>query len=201
MKLYYFPGACSLAPHIALRETGAAFELERIDPATKRTASGADFLAIAPLGKVPALDIGEEEALTETGAVLQYVAERAPGSGLVPPPGSRDRYRLLSWLSYLAAELHKSFVPLFRPGSSAEAKAEAVETIHAQLQWLDGLLSTRDHLVEGSYTVADIYLFVVLGWPRYVALDISAYRALGAYSARIAARPAVQAALRAEGLS
>lgn len=200
MKLYYSPGACSLAPHIALREAGATFDLVKVDLATKRTESGADYLAVAPLGKVPALDIGEGEALTENAAILQYAADQAPASGLAPAANSPARYRLQSWLSFLSAELHKAFVPLFVPGSSDEVKAQAVDTIHGHLKRLDGLLATRDHLVDGGYTVADIYLFVILGWPRYVGMDISAYPALGAYAARIGPRPAVQAALQAEGL-
>lgn len=201
MKLYYTPGACSLAPHIALNEIGADYDLIKVDLQNKQTEQGDDFRQVNPLGKVPALDIGEDRALTENPAILQYIADRKPEAGLAPPAGSSQRYRLQSALSYLGSEVHKSFVPMFAPGSTDDAKAAATDTINQHFARLNEKLSKQDYLLGDQYSVADSYLFVILGWPQHVGLDISKYPALGAYAGRIAQRQAVQDALKEEGLA
>jgi glutathione S-transferase len=201
LKLYYSPGACSLASHIALRESGLDFGLVKVDLKTKKTETGADYFSLAKRGKVPALDIGEAELLTETPAILQYVADQAPERHLAPPPTNVQRYRLQSWLSFLGSEVHKLFGALFMPQASEEMKKLSLEALHRQFEDLNAHLSGRDYLLGKDYTVADSYLFTILGWPRYLNLDMSKYAALGAYAGRIAPRPAVQAALKAEGLA
>lgn len=201
MKLFISPGACSLAPHIALRETGADFEAVKVDLATRKTESGEDFLAVNSAGKVPALVLDDGQTLTENPAILLYIADQGAASGLAPVEGSLERYQLLSRLSFLASELHKAFVPLFAPGTSEEAKAAAAAAVKKHLAALDQELTGRDHYVGNAFSIADIYLFVMLGWPGHVGIDMSAYPALGAYAGKIAQRPAVGAALKAEGLA
>lgn len=201
MKLYYTPGACSLAPHIALNEIGADFDLVKVDLQTKKTEQGDDFRQVNAVGKVPALDIGEKEPLTENSAILQYIADRKPEAGLAPAAGSSERYRLQSTLSYLSSELHKSFVPMFTPGTSDDAKAAATGSIDQHFAALDQKLSKQDYLLGDRYSVADSYLFVILGWPGHVGMDTSKYQALGAYAGRIAQREAVQKSLKEEGLA
>lgn len=201
MQLFISPGACSLAPHIALRETGADFEAVKVDLATRKTEAGDDFLAVNPSGKVPALILDNGETLTENPAILLYIADQGSAVGLAPAEGSLARYQLLSRLSFLGSEFHKAFVPLFAPGTSDEAKAAAAVAVKNHLAALDKELTGRDHYAGDSFSVADIYLFVMLGWPGYVGIDMSAYPALGAYAGKIAQRPAVGAALKAEGLA
>ncbi|SHN54941.1 glutathione transferase GstA [Erythrobacter sanguineus] len=201
MQLFISPGACSLAPHIALRETGADFEAVKVDLATRKTEAGDDFLAVNPSGKVPALTLDNGETLTENPAILLYIADQGSAVGLAPAEGSLARYQLLSRLSFLGSEFHKAFVPLFAPGTSDEAKAAAAVAVKNHLAALDKELTGRDHFAGDSFSVADIYLFVMLGWPGYVGIDMSAYPALGAYAGKIAQRPAVGAALKAEGLA
>lgn len=200
MKLFYAPGACSLAPHIALNEIGADFEAVPVDLATRTAGSGEDFLVVNPSGKVPALTLDSGENLTENPAILMYIADRKPEAGLAPREGSLDRYRLLSRLSFLGSEFHKAFVPLFSPGSSDDAKAAATETVKKHLDALESEMTGKDAYCGDNYSVADIYLFVMLGWPAHVGIDMSGYPALGAYCGKIAQRPAVGAALKAEGL-
>ncbi len=201
MQLFISPGACSLAPHIALREAGADFEAVKVDLATRKTEAGDDFLAVNPSGKVPALTLDNGQSLTENPAILLYIADQNPEVGLAPAEGSFERYQLLSRLSFLGSEFHKAFVPLFAPGASDEAKAAAAVAVENHLAALDKELTGRDHFAGDSFSVADIYLFVMLGWPGYVDIDMSAYPALGAYAGKIAQRPAVGAALKAEGLA
>jgi glutathione S-transferase len=201
MQLFISPGACSLAPHIALREAGADFEAVKVDLATRKTEAGDDFLAVNPSGKVPALTLDNGQSLTENPAILLYIADQNPKVGLAPAEGSFERYQLLSRLSFLGSEFHKAFVPLFAPGASDEAKAAAAVAVENHLAALDKELTGRDHFAGDSFSVADIYLFVMLGWPGYVDIDMSAYPALGAYAGKIAQRPAVGAALKAEGLA
>ncbi len=200
MKLYYTPGVCSLAPHIALREAGQEFDLIKVDLYAKQTDGGADFNQVNRHGKVPALDIGEDTVLTENPAILQYIADRNPDAGLAPPAGSSARYRLHSWLSYLGSELHKLFGPLFAPGHSDDEKKRSTQGIDSALTRLDEELSARDYLVGDRFSVADAYLFTILGWPKMVGIDMGKYPALNAYTGRIAQRESVQAALKAEGL-
>ncbi len=201
LKLYYSPGACSLASHIALRESGLEFGLVKVDLMTKKTETGGDYLSLSKRGKVPALDIGEAELLTETPAILQYIADQAPARHLAPAPTDLQRYRLQSWLSFIGSEVHKLFGPLFMPNSSEEMKKLSIDALHRQFADLNEHLSGRDYLLGENYSVADSYLFTVLGWPRYLNLDMSKYAALGTYAGHIAPRPAVQAALKAEGLA
>ena len=201
MQLFISPGACSLAPHIALRETGADFEAVKVELATRKTEAGDDFLAVNPSGKVPALILDNGETLTENPAILLYIADLGSAAGLAPAEGSLARYQLLSRLSFLGSEFHKAFVPLFTPGTSDEVKAAAAVVVKNHLAALDKELAGRDHYAGVSFSVADIYLFVMLGWPGHVGIDMSAYPALGAYAGKIAQRPAVGAALKAEGLA
>ncbi|MFZ2386593.1 glutathione transferase GstA [Malikia spinosa] len=200
MKLYYSPGACSLSPHIALREAGLNFELVQVDLATKKTASGQNYLEINPAGYVPCLQLDDGRTLTEGPAILQYVADQVPGKLLAPANGSFERYHLQQWLNFISTELHKSFSPLFNPAASEDWKNAVRQTIAARL----GVVATRfedaPYLLGDSLSVADIYLFVVLGWAAYVNLDLSPWPALQAFMGRVGGREAVQAALRAEGL-
>lgn len=200
MKLYYTPGACSLAPHIALREAGANFDLVKVDLRSKKTESGEDYTSVTQRGKVPALEIDKGEVLTENAAILQYVADQAPDRKLAPPPSDLARYRLQSWLSYLGSEVHKLFGPLFQ-GGSEEAKKASTDALHKHFAALNQHLSKQDYLLGNQFTVADAYLFTILGWPRVIGLDMSQYPALGNYAGRIAQRQPVQEALKAEGLA
>ena len=200
MKLYFFPGACSLAPHIALRETGAKFDAFRVDLATRKTEAGEDYLLINPSGKVPALKLDDGSILTENPAILLYVADRAPGAKLAPPEGSFERYQLLSRLSFLGSEVHKAFVPLFAPGYSDDAKSAATNAVKLHLTALDKALSRKSYYVGDSLSVADLYLFTMLGWPAHVGIDMSPYGALGDCAGKIAKRPAATAAMKFEGL-
>ena len=200
MKLFYSPGACSLSPHIVLRETGLPFELERVDFKTGKTASGADFKSINRKGYVPTLELDDKQVLTEGPAIVQYLADRAPEKGLAPPPGSFERVRLQEWLTFIGTELHKSFSPLFRPGPD-ETKNAARARLEEWFAWLDPQLAARPFLLGDRFSVADVYLFVVIGWSDYVKLSLDRWPGLVSYRSRIASRPAVQAALKAEGLA
>lgn len=200
MKLFYSPGACSLATHIALFESGLDFSAERVDLKTKLTASGADFRAVNPKGYVPALQLADGTVLTEGPALLQFVADQAPAVQLAPAFGEVARYQLIGWLNFIGTEVHKQFSPLFNPAASEEAKGNARLAIANRLGYLSTTLESRDYLM-GNYTVADAYLFVVLSWSGHVNLSLADWPVLQAYLARIAARPAVQQALRAEGLA
>jgi len=199
MKLYFSPGACSLSPHIVLLEAGLDFSAERVDLRAKLTAGGADFRAINPKGYVPALALDNGSVLTEGAAIVQFLADLAPASGLLPPVGEAARYKLISWLSYISSELHKNFSPLFNPAASDDMKAHARKMLAVRLEYVAAQLGNGDYL-EGGFSVADAYLFTVLGWADVVKLDLTAWPVLGEYRARIGARPAVQQALRAEGL-
>jgi glutathione S-transferase len=200
MKLYYSPGACSLSPHIALHEAGLAFEAVLASTKSKKLADGTDFLTINPKGQVPVLELDNGVRLTEGPAIVQYIADQAPASGLAPAAGSLARYQLMEWLNFITSELHKGFSPLFAPGTPDEFKAIARQRLNERLSWVDQQLAGRDYLLPSGYSVADIYLFVVSGWGQYVGVDISGLANLSALRGRIAARPAVQAALKAEGL-
>jgi glutathione S-transferase len=202
MKLYYSPGACSLAPHIALREAGRDFELERVDLRTHRTANGADYYAINPKGYVPALRVDgpSSPVLTENAAILQYVADLVPHSGLAPACNTIGRYYLQEMLSFISGELHKQFSPLFSPETPAPTAARAHQKIGERFTYLEKLLADRSFILGATFTVADCYLFAVLRWCERFEIDLSRWPALDAYFHRVAARPAVHAALEAEGL-
>ncbi|HTJ65234.1 MAG TPA: glutathione transferase GstA [Alphaproteobacteria bacterium] len=198
MKLYFAPGTCSLSPHIALAECGLAFETERVDLRTKVTQSGADYRAINPKGSVPALQLDNGEVLTEGPAIVQYIADQKPEAKLAPPAGTLERYRLQEWLNFISSELHKAFAPLFTPGTPEETKTSAVAGIRAKLDHIAKTLENRLFLMGEEFTVADGYLYTILGWTKFGGIDIGDWVAIKAYHDRIAARPAVQAAQAAE---
>lgn len=201
MKLYYSPGACSLVPHIALREAGLPFELEKVDIRAKRTESGADFAAINPKGQVPALGLDDGGVLTENAVINQYIADQSPDAGLLPPADTLERYRALEWLTFVTTELHKGFSPLFKPNTPEDYKPVAKENLSARFAHVDRHLADgRPYLTGDAFTAADAYLFVMLTWADKMGLDLSQLASLTAYKERVAARPKVQEALRAEGL-
>ncbi|PIZ22149.1 MAG: glutathione transferase GstA [Comamonadaceae bacterium CG_4_9_14_0_8_um_filter_57_21] len=200
MKLYYSPGACSLSPHIVLKEAGLTFEAIAAPTKTHKLADGTDYYSINPLGYVPFLVLDDGRTLHEGPAIVQYVADQVPAKQLAPANGSWERYKLQEWLNTIGTELHKGFSPLFTPGMPEEAKALAKTRLNGRLQWVDGELTGKSYLMGDSFTVADAYLFVVAGWGKHVGIDISGLANLSAFMGRVAARPAVQEALRAEGL-
>lgn len=200
MKLYYAPGACSLAPHIVAREAGIDIELDKVDFATKKTASGKDFLAINPKGYVPALELDDGQILTEGPVIQQYLADRKPESGLAPANGTLERYRLQELLTYINGEIHKNYGPLFNPKITPEGREQQFGYLRKRFDLLDKSLAGKQFLLGDRFTVADAYLFVMLSWASHVGLDLSSNKNLGAYMQRLGGRPAVQAALKAEGL-
>ncbi|WP_342147098.1 glutathione transferase GstA [Rickettsiella endosymbiont of Aleochara curtula] len=200
MKLFYSPGACSLSPHIVLRETGKDFTLEKVDLAKKTTGSGADYLTINPKGQVPALLLDDGNLLTEGIAIVLYLADKAPNSNLIAPVGNLSRYQTITWLAYITSELHKSFSPLFHPNTPEEYKTILRAKLEAQFKYLDEALKQDEYLQGDHFTVADAYLFTILRWGFVMKFDMNEYKHLMAYFERIAKRPAVQAALVAEGL-
>ena len=200
MKLYFSPGACSLSPHIVSREAGVPIDLEQVDNREKKTKSGKDFWSINPKGQVPVLEIADGERLTEGPVIVQYIADKAPGSGLVPAAGTVDRYRVQEWLNFVSSELHKSFGPIFRPTTPEEFKKISRENLGKRFDWIDRELAGRQYLMGDKFTVADAYLFTVLRWSPRVDIDLSKWPNIKAYVDRVAARPKVQEALKAEGL-
>lgn len=201
MKLFFKSGACSLSPRIVLEELGLKYEAEGVDLKTRTTDSGGDYLAINPKGYVPALQLDSGEVLTEGPAIVQYLADQVPQKRLAPANGTIERYRLQSWLTFIGTEVHKQFSPLFNPASGDDAKAQARANLERRIAWIDGELAGRDYLLGNDFSVADAYLFTVLSWARFVKLDLSVHARVQAYLARLAARPGVQAALKAEGLA
>ncbi len=200
MKLFYSPGACSLASHIALHESGLKHDIAKVDLRSKTLADGSDYRQICPQGYVPALQLKNGELLSEGPAILQYIADQAPATNLAPANGSFARYRLQSTLNYIATEIHKNFSPLFDPSADSAAKSSAMARLSARLPQVDQQLAAQNYLVGDNFTVADAYLFTVLGWARMVKFDLSPFVNLLAYQQRIAARPSVVAAMTAEGL-
>jgi glutathione S-transferase len=198
MKLYYIPGACSLASNIALRDAGMKFQLVEVDKFTKKTADGHDFLEVNPKGYVPALALDDGTVLTETVTVLQYIADRHPAMKLAPAAGTMERYRLMEWLSFINSEVHKFFNPLFRPDVSEGAKEYARSCLTTRLEYLQHALGSRSFVMGDQYTIADPYLFTTLGWSAYVGFDIGRWPRLTRFHERIGTRPAVREALRAE---
>jgi glutathione S-transferase len=199
MKLYFSPGACSLSPHIVLREAGLPFTTVKVDLKTKAMDGGGDYRAINPNGYVPLLELDDGARLSEGPAIVQYVADRAPHARLAPAQGSFARYRLMEWLNFITSELHKQFSPLFDPTYPEDLKARQRDKLGGRFDWIVQQLAGRDYLM-GEFTVADAYLFTVLNWCGWTGIDLAKWPALQAYVARVAARPAVQAALKAEGL-
>ncbi len=200
MKLYYAPGACSLSPHIVSREAGIDLELERADLAQKKTETGKDFWGVNPKGQVPVLETDDGQKLTEGPVIVQYLADQKPGSGLAPAPGTIDRYRVQEWLSFVGSEMHKTYGPLFRPTTPEEFKVLSREVLGKRIAWLDQQLAGKQYLMGDKFTVADAYLFTVLRWSPRVGVDLSKSPNVTAYVDRVAARPKVQEALKAEGL-
>jgi glutathione S-transferase len=200
MKLYYAPAACSLAPHIVLREAGLTFDLAKVDTARHVDAGGGDFYAVNAKGQVPVLELDDGARLTEGPVIAQYIADLAGAIDLMPAAGTLERYRVMEWQNYITSELHKSFTPLFHDDVDAAAKRALAGVLRQKLVWLDVQLAGKPYLTGDAFTAADAYLFVVLGWARFVKLDIADLSHLQAFIARVAARPAVREAMRAEGL-
>lgn len=201
MQLYFSPGACSLSPHIVAREAGLNIDLVKTDLKTKHTADGGDFTAINGKGYVPTLQLDNGQVLTEGPAIVQYLADQAPETGLVPAAGTLERYRLQEWLNYITAEIHKSFSPLFNPDASADWKEGAKANLAKRFGYIDRHLEGKSYLLGEKFSVADAYLFTVANWGQWVGVDIGQWPNVKAHHARVAARPKVQEALKAEGLA
>jgi glutathione S-transferase len=200
MKLYYSPGACSLSPHIVLREAGLEFTPVLASTKTHKLADGSDFYAINPKGYVPLLELDDGQRLSEGQVIVQFIADQVPAKHLAPPAGTMARYRVMEWLNFITSELHKGFSPLFNPAMPEEAKVLARAKLGDRLKWVDGQLAGKAYLMGDTFCVADAYLFVVAGWGRHVGVDITPLPNLSAFMARMMARPAVQQAMKAEGL-
>jgi glutathione S-transferase len=202
MKLYYSPGACSQAVHIALREAGLDVQLVKVDLASHRLEDGADYFAINPRGYVPLLEQADGSRHTEAAALLQYVGDLAPASGLMPPAGTAQRFKVVTWLSFVSSELHKVFSPwLWHKETADSTRKDCKDKLALRFAELDHLLGEQDYLAGAAFTVADAYAFTILGWAPMLGMSLKAYPRLQAYLARIAQRPAVHAALVAEGLA
>jgi glutathione S-transferase len=200
MKLYYSPGACSLSPHILLREAGLKFDLEKVDNKTKRTASGADYTQLNSKGYVPLLQLDDGRYLSEGPVIAQYIADLKPESGLAPKNGTYERYKVQEWLNFITSELHKRYSPLFRPDVADEIKQYSRGELKKRLEWVAKQLEGRSYLTGEQFTIADSYLFVVLNWSKFADVDLTPWPVLGKFLERVAARPKVQEALKAEGL-
>ena len=201
MKLFYSRGACSLSPHIVLRELGLPFSIEVVDLKTRRTASGEDYSTINPKGYVPALRLEDGQVLTEGPAIVQYLADRAPEKRLLPPAGSIERARAQEWLNFIGTEIHKQFSPLFNPALKDEYRAMLKEKITGRLGYVEQQLGDKPYLLGDDFTVADAYLFTVVRWSPSRGIDLQAWPKLSAYLERVRVRPAVRAALEAENVT
>ncbi|RZI80006.1 MAG: glutathione transferase GstA [Rubrivivax sp.] len=199
MKLYYSPSACSLAPHIVLREAGLPFTLVKVDTKTHQTEQGVDYYTVNPKGYVPLLELGNGELLSEGPVICQYVSDLAGNTHLMPAAGSMARYRVMEWQSYITSELHKSFGALFNPALDDAAKKVFTDGLLKKFAWVSGQLKGQAYLTGDTFTAADAYLFVVTRWTQFVGMDISACLDLQKFMARVGERPAVAAALQAEG--
>ena len=201
MKLYYSKGACSLSPHIALAESGLPYQLEAVDLRVNphKTESSVDYSSINPKGSVPALQLDSGEILTEGPAIVQYIADQAPASKLAPANGTLPRYRLQEWLNFISSEIHKTYSPLWNPNSADTTKEGAWNRLEIQFNRVDSHLAGKDYLM-GEFSVADAYLFTVLNWVGVLGRSLDRYTNIQAFMARMAARPAVQKALKEEGL-
>ena len=200
MKLYYSPGACSLSPHIALHEAGLAYTPVLASTKSHKLQDGTDFYSINPLGYVPVLELDDGTRLREGPAIVQYIADQVPLKMLAPVNGSLQRYRLQEWLTFIGTEIHKGFSPLFNPATPEDYKPMVRERLLQRLQWVDSQLADKQYIMGDQFTVADGYLFTVTNWTKPTQLDISGLANLAAYRERVGARPAVQAAMKAEGL-
>jgi glutathione S-transferase len=200
MKLYYAPGACSLSPHIVAREAGIDLELQKVDTKTKKMTPDGDFYAVNPKGYVPALQLDSGEVLTEGPAIVQYLADRKPEAGLAPANGTLERYRLQEMLGYINSEIHKSYGPLFNPSVTPEMRQDRIDYLKKRYGLVEKALDGRDYLIGNRFTAADAYLFTVTNWANFLKIDLSEFPNLQAFQKRVAARPAVQAAMKEEGL-
>lgn len=200
MKLYYSPGACSLSPHIVLHEAGLPHESVLVSTKTHQLQDGTDYYSINPLGYVPFLVLDSGETLHEGPAIVQYLADQAPEKNLAPANGTMARYHLQEWLNFISTEIHKGFGPLFNPATPEEYKTMTRARVLKNLQWVNGELANKSFLMGDQFSVADAYLFTVTGWAQFVGVDISELSHLLAYRERVLERPAVQAAMKAEGL-
>jgi len=200
MKLYYSPGACSLAPHIVSREAGLPVELIKVDLGARKTEKGEDYLAINSKGYVPAVRLDDGQVMTEVATLLQYLADQKPQSNLIPAFGTPERYRAMEWLNFIGSEIHKGFGPLWDPKISADAKTAIKGKLASRLKWLDRELEGREYLAGKQFSVADAYAFTVLNWASMLDVDLKHYPNIRAFMERIASRPKVKEAMRAEGL-
>jgi len=198
MKLYFTPGACSLSPHIVLREANLPFDLVQVDLRAKKTKSGDDFAKINPKGYVPALQLDDGSLLTEGPAMVQYLADKAPNAKLAPANGTMERYRLQEQLNFISTELHKGFSPLFNPQLPESFKPAVLDRVKGRLKMADASLAGKKYLNGDQFTVADAYLFTITGWGLMFGIDYADMPNIKAFRERVAARPAVQAALKAE---
>lgn len=200
MKLYYAPGSCAMSPHIVLAETGLSYELDRVDLSTKMTQAGQPLTEINEQNAVPALLLDSGEVLTEGAAIVQYIADQNPQARLLPPAGTLERARVQQWLNYIATEMHKAHVPMFKADYPAESKDIALVNIKKAYDYVSAKLGQGSFLTGETFTVADAYLFTILNWHNFIKLDLSPWPVLVAFQERVAARPAVQNAMREEGL-
>ena len=200
MKLYYSPQACSLSPHIVIHEAGLAYTPVLASTKTHKLVDGTDYYSINPKGYVPLLELDNGERLSEGPAIVQYLADQAPASKLAPPAGTMARYRLMEWLNFITSELHKSYSPLFNPAMPEDGKAVYRTRLAGRYKWVDAQLAGKAYLMGETFTVADAYLFTVTRWAGNVGVDLSGLSHLAAYMARVQARPAVQAAMKVEGI-
>lgn len=200
MKLYYSNGACSLSPHIVLRESGLPFTLVRASTKTHALDDGTDYYTINPKGSVPLLELDNGERLTEGPVIVQYIADQVPGKSLIPAAGTWERYRAQEWLNFITSELHKGFSPLFNPATPDEYKTIARANLIKRFTFVDSKLEGKSYLMGDTFSVPDAYLFTVTNWAGAVGLDLSGFKNVGAFMERMRARPAVQEALQAEGL-
>jgi glutathione S-transferase len=199
MKLFYAPGACSLSPHIVLNEAGLSFDKVKVDTKSKAM-QGGDYRSVNPLGYVPALELDDGTILTEGPAIVQWIADKVPDKKLAPANGSLERTKLQAWLNFISTELHKGFSPLFNPAMPDAAKQFFRERLATRFQHLDRHLADKDYLMGKAFSVADAYLFTVSNWAAHTGVDLSGFANVLAYRKRVSARPAVQAAMQAEGL-
>ncbi len=200
MKLYYSPGACSMAVHIALREAGIPVELVKVDLATHKLADGTDYYTISPRGYVPLLELDDGSRHTEASALLQYVGDLDPNGALLPRAGTRERLETVGWLAFIATEIHKGFSPLWRSDTPASVKETTIAALNRRFADLDARLAKSETLT-GKFSVADAYAFTIVGWSRLLSLSLASFPNLEAYLGRVAARPKVVEALKAEGLA
>lgn len=200
MKLYYAPGACSLSPHIVLREAGLSFTPVKVSTKTHQIEGGGDYYAVNPKGYVPTLELDDGTRLTEGPAIVQYIADQAPATQLAPANGTMARYKLQEWLNFITSELHKQYSPLFDPSTPDDVKTKQRDKIAKRYDWVAQQLGDQDYLTGSTFTVADAYLFTVTNWAKSTGIDVARWPALQGFMTRVAARPHVQEALKAEGL-